>query len=78
MEFCKDCRFYENRMCTEKNASTTARSVACSRFSRYSDRNPAGLKNCKDCRYYSGGRCLERNFSTNPNSSSCNIGTICK
>ena len=78
MAECRDCRFYENRRCSEMNMSQSPTSSACHRFSAYSTRNPNELKRCKDCRFYAGQRCSEHNMSQSPNSVICWAASICK
>ncbi len=78
MAKCKECRFYENRKCSEMNIPQSPTSTACHRFSLYSTRNPAELKKCKDCRFYAGQRCNDYNIPQSPNSAVCAYGSICK
>ena len=78
MAKCKECRFYDSRMCTEMNITQSPTSAACHRFSLYSTRNPNELKKCKDCRFYAGSRCSEHNMPQSPTSTVCFAGSICK
>ena len=78
MAKCKECRFYDSRMCTEMNITQSPTSAACHRFSLYSTRNPNELKKCKDCRFYGGERCNVYNIPQSSNSAACSYGSICK